>query len=187
MSWNVISVDAVSPTAWRNGGGTSRELVAWPNPVDWTWRMSVAEVAKSGPFSQFEGVQRWFAVVSGAGVALQTGGLLHTLGSSSQPICFDGAADTHCALIDGATQDFNLMVRHDTIEAEMSRITAPVDFHVSDASVVAVFVMKTNTTIELNGSCVEIHSSSLAWRDVKGGDQIKIGASSAFLITIADR
>ena len=109
--WHTVSLADVAATPWRNGGGVTRELVAWPSQDDWQWRMSVAEVGSSGPFSRFEGVQRWFAVLSGAGVALDIDGERHTLTAVSTPLAFDGAASTDCTLLDGATQDFNLMVR----------------------------------------------------------------------------
>ena len=75
--WKVINLADVVPTPWKNGGGTTRELIAWPDAEHWVWRMSVAEVAQSGPFSRFEGVQRWFAVLGGAGVALTHNGTRH--------------------------------------------------------------------------------------------------------------
>ena len=111
MSWNVVNLADVAATPWRNGGGVTRELVAWPPEGEWLLRMSVAEVESSGPFSRFEGVQRWFAVLSGAGVALDIAGERHTLTADSAPLAFDGAATTDCQLLNGATQDFNLMVR----------------------------------------------------------------------------
>ena len=111
MSWNVVNLADVAATPWRNGGGVTRELVVWPPEGEWQWRMSVAEVESSGPFSRFEGVQRWFAVLSGAGVALDIAGECHTLTADSAPLAFDGTASTDCQLLDGATQDFNLMVR----------------------------------------------------------------------------
>jgi environmental stress-induced protein Ves len=36
-------------------------------------RISVAEITRDGPFSAFAGVQRWFAVLEGAGVMLRAG------------------------------------------------------------------------------------------------------------------
>ncbi len=111
MSWNVVTLSDVAATPWRNGGGVTRELVAWPPQGEWQWRMSVAEVESSGPFSRFEGVQRWFAVLRGEGVALDIDGECHTLTPSSAPLSFDGATPTDCQLVNGATQDFNLMVR----------------------------------------------------------------------------
>ncbi|MDO8769103.1 MAG: HutD family protein [Burkholderiaceae bacterium] len=62
MSWQIIHLAQTPPSPWRNGGGVTRELIAWPDANDWAWRMSVAEVASNGVLSKFEGVQRWFAV-----------------------------------------------------------------------------------------------------------------------------
>ena len=111
MSWNVVALADVTATRWRNDGGVTRELVAWPPGDDWQWRMSVANVESSGPFSRFEGVHRWFAVLNGAGLVLDIGGERHTLTAVSPPLVFDGAAPTNCTLLDGATQDFTLMVQ----------------------------------------------------------------------------
>jgi environmental stress-induced protein Ves len=40
---------------WRNGGGRTRELLAWPSAEDWQLRVSVAEIEADGPFSAFPG------------------------------------------------------------------------------------------------------------------------------------
>ncbi|MDP3170391.1 MAG: HutD family protein, partial [Polaromonas sp.] len=48
----MIPLEDVAPTPWRNGGGVTRELIAWPTPQDWDWRISVAEIEKDGPFSR---------------------------------------------------------------------------------------------------------------------------------------
>src|SRR5689334_20024474 len=77
MSWHRISLNDVPLTPWRNGKGNTRELVAFPVRDQWHWRMSVADIETDGPFSRFEGVKRWFAVLSGAGVRLSTGGAEH--------------------------------------------------------------------------------------------------------------
>src|SRR6218665_1188986 len=70
MSWSVVCANDVAPQRWKNDGGWTRELLAWPHPADWALRISVADIEADGPFSAFEGVQRWFAVLAGAGVRL---------------------------------------------------------------------------------------------------------------------
>jgi environmental stress-induced protein Ves len=70
MSPVAIQADQVAAQAWRNGGGQTRELLAWPNASDWKLRISRADIASDGPFSAFAGVQRWFVVISGKGVVL---------------------------------------------------------------------------------------------------------------------
>ena len=70
MSWSQISALDLTPQPWKNGGGKTRELLAWPHPSDWILRLSVADIEADGPFSSFPGVQRWFAVLRGNGVRL---------------------------------------------------------------------------------------------------------------------
>ena len=84
MSWALIRLNEVAPVPWRNGGGVTRELLAWPSPDDWALRISVAEVERDGPFSQYPGVQRWFAVLSGGGVRLTVAGQVRELRALGQ-------------------------------------------------------------------------------------------------------
>lgn len=97
---------------WRNGGGVTRELLAWPSPDDWRLRLSVADVASNGPFSCFPGVTRLFAVLEGAGVRLDWPDRHIELRVPDEPILFDGAAAPVASLLDGPVRDFNLMFSH---------------------------------------------------------------------------
>ena len=112
----LVQADHVAPQAWRNGGGQTRELLAWPSIADWQLRISRADIAASGPFSAFAGVQRWFAVISGNGLVLRmptidAHTLDHHLFPGHQPLHFDGSLAPFCQLEDGPTQDLNLMHR----------------------------------------------------------------------------
>ena len=107
----VINADDVMPQAWRNGGGWTRELLVWPAGTDWCVRISRADIAIDGPFSSYPGVERWFTVLEGGGVALQFAGEERILRFGDAPTRFDGAAMPDCRLLDGPTQDLNLMVR----------------------------------------------------------------------------
>ena len=106
----LVQAHSVIPQPWRNGGGSTRELLTRPAGArSWGLRISVADVEQEGPFSSFPGVQRWFAVLSGAGVHLRIGASEHLLDSSHDPLHFAGDAPAHCRLVDGATRDLNLM------------------------------------------------------------------------------
>jgi len=111
MTVQLIHADDITPQPWKNGGGQTRELLAWPSPDDWSLRISVADIDADGPFSAFTGVQRWFAVVDGAGVELQFADATRRITSPDPPLRFDGGMAPHCRLIDGRTRDLNLMLR----------------------------------------------------------------------------
>jgi environmental stress-induced protein Ves len=106
-----IAADSITPQAWRNGGGRTRELLTRPVGPDWAVRVSLADIDADGPFSAFPGVQRWFVVVQGAGVLLGFADGERRVRAGVAPLCFDGALAPGCRLIDGPTRDLNLMVR----------------------------------------------------------------------------
>ena len=99
---------------WKNGGGTTTELMVAPEgaATGYDWRISIAEVAQSGPFSDFSGYQRNIMLVEGTGFTLEFEDQpAQRLSHSFQPLSFDGALRTHCTLIDGPVRDFNLIAR----------------------------------------------------------------------------
>lgn len=107
----MIDAERIAPQPWRNRGGRTRELLAWPAGADWKLRVSLADIESDGPFSSFPGVQRWFAVVQGAGVVLRLASGRQAVRAGDAPLSFDGAQAPDCALIDGPTRDLNLMHR----------------------------------------------------------------------------
>lgn len=107
----VVLADGVTPQPWRNGGGRTRELLAWPAAADWCCRISRADIEADGPFSAFPGVRRWFTVLQGAGVRLALPDGERALRAGDPPLAFDGADAPGCWLIDGPTLDLNLMLR----------------------------------------------------------------------------
>ena len=107
----LLCADDVPPQPWRNGGGRTRELLAWPSAADWALRISLADIDADGPFSRFDAAQRWFTVVDGAGVTLHFGDVPQRLTPRDAPLCFDGALAPMCRLLDGPTRDLNLMTR----------------------------------------------------------------------------
>ena len=176
MSWNVVSLDQVRSQAWKNGGGTTRELLAWPSATDWRVRLSVAEVESDGPFSRFDGVQRCFAVLSGAGVRLVVDGQAHALTPASEPLAFDGGAVTQCTLLGSATQDFNLMVRGGY--PVLQRVQTQAVLAASPAVLQAVYAVSAPAQLgelmlaphtlawRLGGPAIAVRGSDVLWMEV---------------------
>lgn len=119
---HIVRLAQVAAEPWRNGGGTTRPLLAWPAPAGWQLRVSVARIERDGPFSAYPGVARHFVVLAGAGVALAWEDRVVHLGPTSEPLAFDGADPPGCRLLDGATDDLNLMVRADAGRGHLARI-----------------------------------------------------------------
>ena len=110
----------------------------WPPGAQWDLRISVAEIARDGPFSDYTGFDRWFAVLHGAGVALQLGSDRWQLRRGGAPLRFDGALAPMCWLLDGATSDLNLLVRRDAGRGSMTRAHAGARLGVADCLARAV-------------------------------------------------
>jgi len=114
VNLRLIEVDRLPASPWRNGGGQTRELLRHPPGAGehaWHWRLSVADIQADGPFSPYPGVQRWFAVVEGAGVTLAWPHQTLRLMPGDGAIRFDGAAAPEGHLLGGHSRDLNLMLR----------------------------------------------------------------------------
>ena len=149
---------------WRNGGGFTQELLAWPSAHTWQCRISVARIASNGPFSAFPGVERWFTVLSGEGVVLRVGKQRTLLTAGSEPLRFDGAAAPQCDLLDGPTQDLNLMLKSDCGRGAM-RAAQTGEHWDSDAPLRAVFAWDAATLLVDQQPPLELPAGSLAWCD----------------------
>jgi environmental stress-induced protein Ves len=121
-SLRLVMLADASPQPWRNGGGLTRELFTWPAAGPWQLRISVADITQDGPFSAFDGVDRWFAVVQGAGVRLWLPAGPVDLHADGAPLPFAGEAAPGCTLIGGATRDLNLMVKRAAGRGAMQRV-----------------------------------------------------------------
>lgn len=133
MTLPTVALDRIAPQPWKNGGGHTRELLAWPDAAHWRLRISVAEIDRDGPFSAWPGVERWFAVVDGPGVVLTLPAGRRVLERDSSPLRFDGADAPACELIGGPTVDLNLMVRTDAGRGSLWRARPDDEWFASNA------------------------------------------------------
>jgi uncharacterized protein len=184
MNWVLVPLAAMTPQPWRNGGGLTRELLAWPSPADWRVRLSVADVRAAGPFSRFEGLERWFAVLEGEGVDLRIAGEAHRLTRASEPLRFDGAAAVDCTLLADATRDFNLMAAPG--RARMHRVRGELAFSTRGPALLALYAHERPAQVTLGGDRVEVPASHLAWRAVDGpADGTVAGEDALWMETAA--
>ncbi|MFC8350135.1 HutD family protein [Streptomyces sp. NPDC057280] len=122
MALQVLRAQDRTPAPWKNGGGVTSEVAARPEGAgtgDFVWRVSIADVARSGPFSVFEDVDRIITVVDGPGMTLTVDGTSHEIAAPYEPFAFRGDSETECELLGGPIVDFNVMVRRADATADV--------------------------------------------------------------------
>lgn len=126
MTLQFFDLANMPATPWKNGGGSTRELVCWPPATaaaggmdSFGWRVSVATIAAPGPFSAFAGVDRQIMLLGGDGVHLTSSGWQHTLAERWQPFAFSGDEAVDCTMLGGISTDFNLMLRRGVWEGAL--------------------------------------------------------------------
>lgn len=163
-----VRLEDCAPQPWRNGGGTTRELLLWPTATtntatqDWAVRVSVADISRDGPFSSFPGVDRWFAVLEGSGVTLALPAGDHRLKRGDTPVQFAGTDAPNCRLIEGPTRDLNLMIRHGAGRMWKAQAGEPVDSRTRWRALYAVTRVRVQTPA---GNIETLEPGTLLWGD----------------------
>ena len=177
MNWKLVPLEAQPAQPWRNGGGITRELLAWPTVADWRIRLSVADVRTSGPFSRFEGIERWFAVLEGEGVVLRSALGTHHLTAGSEPFRFDGALPIECSLAQGPTRDFNLMALPG--RSRMERVHGARQVHGAAGAVLALYTHAAGARFRDGSESLELPPYHLAWTLTAAPVQVEVEADHA--------
>ena len=102
----------VEPSAWRaqpwkNGAGTTHEIVRAPDRDDFAIRISVADVTSPAPFSKFPGIDRWLYLLAGGPVTIGT----TTLAAIGDELSFPGEAELAATHVARPSRDLNIMIR----------------------------------------------------------------------------
>jgi uncharacterized protein len=107
---------------WKNGGGLTREVAVYPpgsTLEDFDWRVSLAEIHTSGPFSAFPGVDRLMAVLAGhLTLAIDEAETLF-LSPHSPPLGFPGEARVVAQPVGRPVTDLNVMTRRGRFSARL--------------------------------------------------------------------
>lgn len=120
----LIQYASLRPTPWKNGGGTTTEIALAPAGAgfdDFDWRISLATISQSGPFSCFPGIDRTLALVDGDGVLLDFGDERFVLSPSEPVVEFEGEATVDATITGGVTTDFNVMTRRGRCRHRLER------------------------------------------------------------------
>jgi uncharacterized protein len=111
---------------WKNGGGETTEIAISPAGAgldDFDWRVSMAKVETSGPFSSFAGIDRTLAILEGQGMVLEIDGRQpSTLTAGADPLSFPADVPTFAELTGGPITDLNVMTRRGRLTHSVSRL-----------------------------------------------------------------
>jgi environmental stress-induced protein Ves len=151
---------------WKNGGGVTHEAIRVPASGDpFRWRVSVAHIDSSGPFSEFPAHNRHMVLLKGAGIELRFGGEAHEApaahGADAVPkilrqvgelVKFDGAAATYCELLKGPCVDLNLMVsKTEGAAVRVERFLESCAVGATGHETALVFPIDAGITLQING------------------------------------
>lgn len=115
------------------------------------WRVSVAHIEASGPFSEFAEHNRKMVLLKGAGIELQFADGVHkSLRRVGELVEFDGAVATHCELLGGPCVDLNLMVaKSDSAVAKVERFIESIAVRASRNETTLVFPIDRKITLQI--------------------------------------
>lgn len=126
MSIRIQRFDEHLKMPWKNGLGITREVISRPasdGSDGYDWRISLATVGASGPFSIFPEIERTIAVLQGDGMQLTVDGRQEPpLLMASPPFAFSGDAEVQADCLGGETLDLNVMSRRGRFVHRMTKI-----------------------------------------------------------------
>lgn len=180
MATTILSPDSAVRMPWKNGRGSTLELASDAAPGrQWTWRLSIADVPESGPFSRFEGCDRHILCLEGMGMRLHVDGVERCVPHEGSGLHFSGDADTSATLDDGACRDANLMLRRDTWRGGLVLMRGRFDR----------FLNATRTVLHLVAGDLVVNGHTLAPRAtaIIEGVPARVGGDGVVLMATMDR
>lgn len=162
----ILHFDALSLMPWKNGGGTTRELLCFPEGAgldSFDYRISLATISADGPFSTFAGIDRTLALVEGEGVTLDVGPGQRVVVNEDTPVYqFFGETPVYAVVNAGTTMDFNVMTRRGRCRQRFRLHHGPILGFRCEADLTLVFAVHLATPLQIEGQWFGQHDSLVA-------------------------
>ncbi|HMM58482.1 MAG TPA: HutD family protein [Rudaea sp.] len=171
---------------WKNGGGWTTELAAFPADAQtFDWRVSIAEIESDGAFSPFPGCDRHIALLEGIGMELRfAGGESVRLDRRLRFVPFAGETETFGKLISGPVRDFNVITRRDACHAEVLHrpLVGPMVF-LPDAATWFVFLASGSASVKSGSAAQSIEAGeSVLLQPDPAGDRVVVDGGGEVII-----
>ncbi len=156
---------------WKNGGGITREVAVFPPGAGmdaFDWRVSMAEVRDSGPFSPFSGIDRNLTVLEGR-LRLEMGGETLVL-EPGEKLAFAGDVPVHATPLRPVV-DLNVMTRRSHASAQVTSISALATVSnglliVLSPQVVAGFALAPFDALRIRDETISAHGLWVEFKEV---------------------
>lgn len=170
-----VPADAIRVEPWANGGGSTTVLASGPEPSQWLWRLSLAQIDQDSTFSVLADTRRQFVPLD-APIHLQFPDGSVTSLLRLQRTCFDGIDAPHAVLPDGPTRAFNLMLRGDR---QGDLIARPLQGAMVMSAAIGVrwfvHLVAGQAQVSADGDRVDIAQGESAWVEAQGGFRVEGG------------
>jgi environmental stress-induced protein Ves len=147
-------------SAWKNGKGFTSELAVFPRGADletFEWRVSIAEITESGPFSNFPGIDRSLAVLEGALTLSFDGADAISISTGTGSIAFAGDIPCMAAIKGGGmAKDLNVMTRRGRFVSRMHLVTADGPVPILPEACTTLFVALCHSTLEMDEAVIAL-------------------------------
>ncbi|MGP3938966.1 HutD/Ves family protein [Streptomyces sp. 6N106] len=146
---HIIPMATLEPQRWANGRGWTREIHREPaadSPQTVAWRLSLADIEDTGPFSPFPGMERHLLSAAPVPLQLSIDGVVHDL-RYTQIVTFGGTSEVATTAVHGRAQALNLMVRSG-IHGSLDLLEGDTQLSVSAAFATALVVLDGIVTLD---------------------------------------
>lgn len=188
MAARVIRNEDLIRVPWKNGGGTTAEVAAFPEGSGFEtfgWRLSMADVASDGPFSLFPGIDRTLIVVEGSGIELDVEGIAYPLDTASPKLSFSGDDITTGRLLSGPIRDLNVMTRRGQFRHRTRFVESGVALLSDDATVAFLVPLDSPFDVTLGATIHSLQMLDTLMLEATQDLVLLSGTGRAILVEIA--
>ncbi|MBR8606864.1 HutD family protein [Acinetobacter baumannii] len=153
----LIRADQYTKMLWKNGAGFTLEIARSQGDTDFEWRISMADVSTSGPFSLFPNKQRIISVLEGHGMVLHVDDLPAKTLNQGDIFAFHGESQVQSELVDGAIRDLNLIYDPAKFHARFQWLNdAAEQVFISSADLIFIFNQGGETQVKVDDHSVQL-------------------------------
>lgn len=158
-----FSLEDIQAEPWRNGGDLTRQIAAghWPgrrlsadvpDGGGWDWRVSLADIRSSGPFSVFADMDRQAALAEGKLLTLRANEAAMHFPRVGDVHAFGGELELAAELAAGPVRLFNVMTRRGRVAAEVTAHHGGADLQVADGAGLVLLVVSGEFRVAFRGA-----------------------------------